>query len=57
VYEVEVAQLEWSRPAQHVSLDELERVVGLWLDVDAHDLVEPGTVVAHGCTAGTAEQV
>lgn len=35
---------------------ELERVVGLRVDVDADDL-EPGAVVAHGTSAGAAEQV
>jgi hypothetical protein len=34
----------------------LERVVRLRDDVDADD-VEPGPVVAHGCTAGTTEQI
>ena len=39
-----------------VRLVELERVVGLRLDVDADD-VEPGAVVAHRRAAGAAEQI
>lgn len=39
-----------------VHLDEVERVVGLWLDVHAHNL-EPSPRVAHPRTASTAEQI
>jgi hypothetical protein len=35
---------------------ELERVVGLRVDVDADDL-EPGAVVAHGGPSGVAEEI
>ena len=41
---------------ERVCLVELERVVGLGLDVDADD-VEARLVVAHRCAAGAAEEV
>src|SRR5262245_13246757 len=43
-------------PLERVRLDQLEGVVGLRLDVDPDDL-ESGPVVAHRCSAGTAEEV
>jgi hypothetical protein len=44
------------RPDQGVGLMELERVVGLRVDVDAHDL-EARSVIAHRCATSTAEQI
>ena len=41
---------------QRVSLDELERVVRLRIDVDTYH-IKPGSVVAHRGSTRTAEQI
>ena len=42
---------------QGVCLDEGERVPGLWLEVNAHDLVEACTVIANCCPTSTTKEV
>jgi hypothetical protein len=39
-----------------MSLDELKRVVRLWLDIHPNH-IEASLVVAHGCATSPAEQV
>jgi len=41
---------------QGISLVKLERIARLRLDIHT-DYLESGTVVAHGCAAGTAKKV
>lgn len=55
MYQVEVFQSYWR--LEGVTLDEVERVVGLGDDVDTDYLVEPGLVISHRSSAGTTKQV
>jgi hypothetical protein len=43
-------------PIKYISLDELEGVTRLRIDIDAND-IEPGLMVSHCGTASAAEQV
>jgi len=45
------------RILQSIALNKLKWIMRLRLYIHANDFFKPGTVVSHGCTAGTAKQI
>jgi hypothetical protein len=55
MYQVEVLQPH--RGSESVGLDKREWISRLGNDIDTDDLIEPGPVISHRRSAGTAEEV